>query len=380
VMYLLVKKVFDEKTALIAALLYSFSGFSIAFSRTAQYQSVLTLFGLLGLLFFILYCESRKVTYLLLSAVFYTVALYSHYDAIFYIFPTLFFVTKDKLKDFVLVFIMPIVLFISMFYVPYIVKGYFQLNTLGYLSKRLVGDSATLPNNSLYTFSVYNPFVGFMPLLLAGAAVALIRFRKKYLFLFMWFVLPFIVFELIFKNPGTHILQYFVPVYILAAYGFANMLDGSSKVLKYSAAVLFTAAIFLQILIQLYVFIPAFKSNYPWVESKVGFTNFQQAEKKYQLFLYGFPYNRGWDQAAKYLNSQKGTRGFYTNDNTVVAKYYVKKLDITVPASNFYPQYYVYVKNSQELRYPDSEFLSHYNLVSEVNPNITVYKRLDAQQ
>src|SRR5689334_61102 len=36
VFYLLVKKLFDYKVAFVASLLYSFSGFSITFSRTVQ--------------------------------------------------------------------------------------------------------------------------------------------------------------------------------------------------------------------------------------------------------------------------------------------------------------------------------------------------------
>ncbi len=361
--YLLVKKLFDIKIAFLATLLYSFSGFSVAFSRTAQYQSFLLLFGLLGLLLFLYYCDTSKRLFLILSALFYVLAFYSHYDAIFYVIPAIFILPVDKFKEIFLYFVMPIIILVSLFYVPYLYKGYFVSNTVGYLSRRLTGNPETLVNNSIFTFNVYNPFNLFLPFLIIGSLIALPKLNKNRSFMFVWFFVSFVLFTLVFKSPGTHILHYFLPIYILSAVGWL----GNKFTLKIALVV-----VAMQISSVYYVF--AYNSNYPWVASRF----FPQAQKNYQLFLYGFPYNRSWTQIAEYLNSQKGARGFYTNDNTVVAKYYVKKLDVTIPATNFYPQYYVYVYNNQEFRYPNQEFLSHYSLVQKIDLDADVYKRIDS--
>ena len=47
VFYLLSKKLFNDKVALLSTILFSFSGFNIAFSRTVQYQSFLILLAYL---------------------------------------------------------------------------------------------------------------------------------------------------------------------------------------------------------------------------------------------------------------------------------------------------------------------------------------------
>lgn len=375
VFYILVKKLFDIKVATVAAVLYSFNGFSVAFSRTAQYQSPLILFGLSGMFLFLLYRDTGRKIFLILAALLYTLAFYCHYDAVFYLVPVLFFVKKANLKEVSLYFAVPIITLMSIFYIPYVYKGYFASTTLGYLSRRLSGSSEALPNSSLYTFSVYNPFVLLLPFLIVGAAFALTVLKKNSRFMLAWFLIPFVVFELVFKSPGTHILHYYLPVYILSALGWVYFTNKQGIILKRLLMSLVVLVSVAQIFSSYYVFIPTFGANYPWISSKLAFLSFPQAQRKYQLFLYGFPYNRGWSQISEYLNVQKGARGFYTNDNTVVAKYYVKKLDITIAAPDFYPQYYVYVYNNQEFKYPDQGFLSHYSLVQKIDSTADIYKR-----
>jgi len=60
IFYFVVKKLFGNTASYFSTIIYAFSGFSVAFGRTAQYQSFLMLFGFLSLLFILLSKETKK--------------------------------------------------------------------------------------------------------------------------------------------------------------------------------------------------------------------------------------------------------------------------------------------------------------------------------
>jgi hypothetical protein len=342
VLYFLVKKWFGPKIAAFSSILFSLNGLYIAFSRTAQYQSLYVLLGLLGLLllthaFEVLFTRNDlkgACKFLFLSSVSLGLASLAHYDAIFFIFPALvFFLQKTyglKQSKLLLLctFLLPLTLIACSFYIPYFKNGFFEDNTVGYLERRIEGQ-AYLPNNSLYTLKVYNPFYwALLPLIFALFSFAG-GFSKNKMTAFAWFALPFIVFELIFLNPGTHIHNYVLPLIILAAVGFDNFCSvfrssAISLFVQLGVFVLFGVAFALQT----YIYVPIFNSAYPWkrLPAPLSYFMLPAVDKQYHLYLYGFPYDRQWSEVAAFMNTQKGAHGFYTNDNTVVAKYYLKTL------------------------------------------------------
>ena len=133
---------------------------------------------------------------------------------------------------------LPLFLIVGSFYVPYFYKGYFVQNTLTYLNKRVLGDLRNARNYSAFTIYFYNPisliFVFYLlPLLLV--------FKKKITekkageqnnvrMLFSWFILSFITYQFFIANPGTHIHNYLIPLYILAGYSviyISNLIKSS---------------------------------------------------------------------------------------------------------------------------------------------------------
>jgi len=342
VFYLLVKKLFDTRVGLIAAFLFSISGFNVAFSRTVQYQSFLVLFGLLSVYLFL---QSRLV----LSSISLAIAFYAHYDALFYLVPILYLIVlkEVKVKNFLKSFAVPFVVLIGIFYIPYIYKGYFAKNTLNYVLKRIEGRDYT-KNNSLYTYFLYNPT--FLSVALLFTPLYLF-FKKKVepnvKVLLFWFIVPFLVFELIVMNPGTHVQNYFFPLFILAAYVLSEFYDQiKNKRLKIVYLVFLVLGAWCLVLSSLSVYVPTFNKGYPWKTF---------ADKRYSLFLYGFPYQRGWDQIGKYLKSKRAT-GFYTDDNAIASQYYTYGISFTPPGPNFMPEYYVRVFDNQEFGRIENEF------------------------
>lgn len=374
VFYLLVQEFTGKKTAFFSTILFSFNGFSLAFARTVQYQSFLVLFGLFAIYAYLIFKKKAKLYWLWISAVSFALAFYCHYDAVFFLAPVLFLSSIDlkhkdiSLKNYLVSFVLPLVLLVSAFYIPYTFGGFFEKNALGYLTRRLAGSEESLEHSSLYTFRIYNPLdiaLLFIVLLAVLGGIYLIK-QKKDLFLIIWFLLPFSVFEFLFKHPGTHILNYFIPLYIIAGYGFIYLLDlVKYKLIKNIVAMLVILYLAVFVGVQIYIFTPIFNANYPWDGISVyKFSSPNSA--KYQTFLYGFPYNRGWaDIRAKMFNFGD-VDTFYTNDNAVVAKYYLKEFAISPPGGEFLPKYYIEVPFSQEFKVTPASILDNYTIVDQI--------------
>lgn len=364
VFYLLVQRLFgSRKVSLFSSLLFTLNGFYIAFGRTAQYQVIYILFGLTSFYLLVRGLKSAKykLHFLVLSGFTMGLAFLAHYDAVFFLVPmAVYYLSFSKYKpDYLKIglFLTPLLIVAGIFYAPYIYTGHFAENTVGYLSKRVTGKDY-IQNDSLYTISVYNPLLVFY-LLVAFCLIAIKKNNPQNLYLVIWFVLPFLLFQLVFKNPGTHIHNYLLPLLILAGIGYRDFSNKYGDKADLLAAVLFSV----YLVIQLFVFIPAFNNGYPYKNSKfVGVIDLPKVDKSKQLFLYGFPYYRSWEKIGAKLSSYNRVQGFYSNDNTDVAYYYLQKYPVTEPGNNFLPQYYIEIPDSQEFRSSEPDFIKNYVL------------------
>lgn len=361
VFYYIVRELFGSKTASVSSLLYSLNGLFVAFSRTAQYQSFLLLFGFLAIGFLLRFCKFPKRILLIASSFFLALAFLSHYDAVFFAiiaFMMLFKFHKDGkvlAKDVLLWYVLPFSILTLPFYFPYIVGGYFVEHTIGYLSRRVLGSVNDRISSSSYTFQIYNP-VSLTWTLYLFAVIPVYEFLRSKSFLwghrvlFVWFLVPFIIFELILSNPGTHILNYVIPLTILAGVGIVRFVDGIESLLVKNVFMSFTAAIFLiYFIFDLVIYVPVFNDGYPWRVSKKGSFLLRKADKSYNLFLYGFPYYREWEKMNRF-HVENGIRSFYTNDNVTVGEYYLFGIpSVAISQTGQMPQYYIFVRDSQQL-------------------------------
>ncbi|MFC1722177.1 glycosyltransferase family 39 protein [Patescibacteria group bacterium] len=231
VLYLLLDKIFNKRVALIGTTLFGLNGFYIAFSRTTQYQSFLVFFGLLSIYFGYLYYESslkNKNQYLVLSAVMLAGAYLCHYDALFFDVAVGFILLKKIFEDkrsvieILKYFLVPFLVVISIFYVPYYIYGYYVSNTANYVGRRLVGKDL-LQNLSWYTFWIYNPQIiwAFLSVFIVPYFYKQSSWKRN--FVLFWFLFSIIFFEFIFSNPGTHIHNYFLPFMILVSLGINDV-------------------------------------------------------------------------------------------------------------------------------------------------------------
>ena len=364
--YILVRLLFGFKSALISTALFSLNGFMLAFSRTAQYQSFLILFGLLSIIFAYLFFKELSIKnryYLFLSAFFLGLAFLSHYDAVFFGLVTIFILTQKVISDkvvfkgVILFFVLPLVFIISAFYIPYISSGYFQKNTINYVSKRISGKEYK-PNNSYYTYKVYNPSYGSSIILFFGfLSLIFLKSWKRYMLL-IWFGVPFLLFEIVFSNPGTHILNYVIPLVIFSGVflNYLTMFLGSRVKIFHGYLVIFVF-ILVFVVSQAQVFVPVLNNGYPWIGNKVN--------NKYNLFLYGFPYNRCWRQVRGYFLQNGMPRSFYTNDNITIGEWYLRGIPSKIITDSQFPEVYISVNNNHEYRIEDKEVLGRYEIIKE---------------
>lgn len=336
VLYILIRRKFGVLVAFVATFLFSTNGFYIAFSRTVQYQSFLILFGLLALLFTDLYVSGKEKLYLVLSGTFLGLAFLSHYDAIFFVVPILFLLKDDFRSRNIWLFFVPVAFLTLFFYIPYVVGGYFEEYTMGYLERRLV---KAIASGSIFTYLTYNPMLPRF-LIYIFAPIALVFRKDKFVAaLILWFLVPLIAFEIVVSSPGTHMHNYVLPLSLLSSIGIVKVIRlFKNNMLKAAIVSLLFTLLFGLFSFQATIFVPMFVRGYPWVVRKFDTT-------KNQLFVYGFPYKRGWGEIAAYLR-ERGVRSFYTTDNVTIGEFYLR--GVPVDLSN--PHFFVHVFDNQRFQ------------------------------
>lgn len=392
--YFLTKNLFNVESAVIASLLFNFNGFFIGFSRTVQYQSILLFFSLLSIHCTYQFIYKAKSRFYLFAASFFTsIALLSHWDGLFFLLPQVIlllayilndsvrYTQRTKIYQTILYYFLPLFVLCSFFYFPYITQGYFNNYFFNYISKRALGIEQ-LANNSFITTFIYNPnLLYFLSFFAIFIVVFFTENNKKIIVstLLTWFISAFFLYEYGISNPGTHIYVYLTPLILLFSYGTSIIYSFcKKKVHSYilqSVFLVYTLTLFIYCS---YVFIPYLNTGYPWINTSIfrvlPLRNIEKYRHNNQLFLYGFVYNRGWDQISEYLKS-KGIHNFYTNDNVTVGEYYLLGVPATPIDHEQLPEYYISVYDNQEFN-PTHEVVPQ---LYKLEKSIYVHDKLSAE-
>lgn len=334
VLYKLVTQLFNTKVAFYASLLLSINGLFIAFSRIAQYQSFVILFALLTLYF--LATADKNVNKLYMAAVMWALSILSHYDGVF-IAPMVGALvwqwyknanlSKNKKLKVITKFALLFTLLISIFYIPFVLS--LTDGTLNYWQGRITSAGSKI-SSSHYLFELYNP-IGMLYFYYLFSLIGLVfAIRKPTLSnigLILWLAFPLIFMELLVSIPGTHIYTYLIPAIILIALGITTLEQQLQKVkLKlftqaYESVVALMLCFFT--LIAFHIFVDN-KYEYPWEEEAILRLQLAKPLQYYHLSLFGFPYNRHWEEIADYLASYDVTIPYTTNERGSISSYYIK--------------------------------------------------------
>jgi hypothetical protein len=333
---------FDDRVALLATGLYATNGMIVALSRLAQYQAMMMLFTALALYFFskALFEERYRLSGWLLGATAWAVGVLAHFDGMlilpFVLYIAIQYLLKYKtIRPIVLSGVLFSVIVLS-FYGPYGLA--LSHSTVNYWEDRFSGDPDKL-QSSAFLFKIYNPLYTYplyVVLTALGALCMAWAFWKRRdllrnTFLLLWLLGVVIFFEVVMSEPGTHILNYQIPLTILMAFGVSSVLDflggldlTAGKVLKAVGSVS-AAAVFAFLVAQSYAVYVDHSREYPYQSEKLLGRDLPTVDpdEGYELRIFGFPYNRGWQDIREYVSKDPTKRIYATNDKDSIAVFYM---------------------------------------------------------
>jgi len=349
---------FGRRIALYASLFLTVNGLFVGLNRIVQYQPFVILFSILSIYAISLAIKREKwrIVGLYIGMLFWGVAVLSHYDGLF-IAPFVIYLlccwytgdvnlpVRTRLKHMLLSSGICI-LIPAIFYVPFIfsisegTRTYWILR----LQEPVVVDTI---RSSLVTFQIYNPFI-VIYLYFAFGILSILKIKKTFPVI-LWFIFPWIVLEGVVYDPGTHIYTYLLPATILIAFGVAVAEDVLEKVIgdvygrvlsKAGLAILFT---FLFTLSH-FVYVDH-TPEYPWERRGYFIWTLEEPDRKYRLWLFGFPYYRYWEEIGEYITSTENNGFYFTNEKQSIASRYVP-YEFDVNRSSIY----IHIYNPQSLR------------------------------
>lgn len=395
VFYKLVRLYFNRQIAVFSTFFMATNGFLIGLSRIAQYQAYVILFMLLALYFFTKAVKDERwaVKGLYLGFISWALSILSHYDGVFIGFLVLYlaftwgkrYFKTPKFKHAVISGVLFVVL-LSAFYLPYLL--HFDASTWSYWEGRISGSVSGKVSSSMYLFKVYQPiYVLQIYIILAGLCGAgllswlLAKKYKKFSYLtvdgftlpayfpiFLWLLPPLIFMESI-SVPGTHIYSYLLPLSIFVGSGISYVYQLIDKLFSfrilYAAFYTSVAVVFAFIYAQSYAIFVNNYYEYPWENEQFLVWTLPKPSPIFHLSIFGFPYNRGWEQIREILHSDPEIKAWSCNERAALSRYYIN-LEKNVDKAG----YLVYILNPQTFTNSLSEKKAAY-WVSKYTPVYT---------
>ncbi|MFN2127426.1 MAG: ArnT family glycosyltransferase [Anaerolineales bacterium] len=358
--FLFVKNLYNDLIAFFSTFFFATNGIIVGLSRIVQYQSLVFFFTTLTLasLVFALKKPKFHVWGLYIGMVSWALALLSHYDGIF-IAPMVIYLiyrwikeSAIDLKEKYIHLIISSAISISLvaaFYIPFIFS--ITQSTLSYFVSRVQVNPLEHKSGSIIIFNGYQPIFAFylyLGLAVAGffavglSALKLKGFlgeifknipgiltvnnlRTSYI-LVIWFLFPFVALEVIADDPGTHIYNYLIPLFIIMGIGIWYILPLINLFMRQtpSRVVYFAGLSFIFFLLftQSYQIFVDHRREYPWESKKYLFWDIE-LPYKIRLPLYGFPYYRNWEGISRYLAARPERMRYVSNEKKEITSYYL---------------------------------------------------------
>lgn len=330
---------FGQRAGLIAALLWAVNGFAIAFSRIAQYQMLVVLWGCVGLITAWRYRRSGRPRWLYLTTAFLAGGLLAHYDAVLFAPAAAwaalgYDVGRRRLN--LRVWAPAVVLGVAiagLFYVPYALDPSFG-QTLSYLvNDRLGAGSGESPIRfagadvwRMITF--YNSLwyvLGLVVLIVMGlwqVAAKHLTFAAVLLF-----TVPVLFYGLLVADPRTHVYTLFPGGVILAGLAVSHVWERGrqsrlvvARIGVSTLSILWLAIVFLYVYLMFVDVTP--ERQRTWAENRplpALYPTTWDEPPKYGLF--GFPYQAGWRVTPDLLGM--GNYPYGSNEEKEVTNWYM---------------------------------------------------------
>lgn len=437
--YAIGRRFLGQSTGFWAALLMALNGFAVAFGRIVQYQSLVLLYGALALYCALCFAQSGRRRDLWLCALFGSLGLWAHTDAIFAVAVAALVVLAGLWRRrvapgaWVRLLSGPLLLggvLLAAFYVPYALHPYFAAareyvglrlgrppydnlgylitigtvyNSIHYLAALGIGLLAVALDGlrrfqrwrwilpvvalALLAQSWVNPSAwqtggrSYVGLLYVAMLVPLLWTPGRQIgwrAALLWFALPFIAYMFLFGDPRTHVYTLFPGAALLVGWGVSA--GGAWLGRRGWLLHAFAGAILVISAGYLYIAFlshhPEYRRTYP--EHRAAFYWTPWGEQMPQKGLFGFPYRAGWKVIGS-LYAQGVLRGDYgSNEEAHITNWYTR----SAPWCSAYPRYFFVAKNVQDVQpVPLDVIAQEYALAGRVwvgaEPKIEIYERLE---
>lgn len=392
--YLLGRRMFNERVGFAAALLLAIEGYMVAFSRIVQYQSVVFLMTALSIFCFYRFfrLEEGGYKYLVLGSLFAGVGLLAHYEAIFALPVGAYLILRKarRAREWVRLAVSSLAVFAFValsFYLPFLIHPHFR-ETLSYIAESRVGGG--IPYNNLPDFFVRSTFynstyyIVFLILLMVAAAIKMLVSRRASMelkTLLLWFTVPFILYFFLMRKVHTHYYLIFAPWILIGGTvidGWRQSIQGMVKRRKALLGIPSALAVALILVFAYYTYMvfvqhnPEYKRTYPEHKNRFYWTVYSEIPGG---GYFGFPYRAGW-KVIGYLYDKGILAGDYdSNEESLITTWYTRG-ELRCPNN---PEYYFVAKNVQDVQeIPIALIKEKYNLAGTIlvegEPKLWIYQ------
>lgn len=290
-------------------------GILLGFSRIVQYQMPMLLFCACGWILILVGAWKRHPSWL---GLFFGAALLCHYDALFVVAPGVIlcgYLALNRRRSrlpFILATFLTIAL-TAVFYVPFVLSSSFA-ETSAYLTARAA--SSPLPTFNFprwfMTWSIYSgwtislviPAIFILGLVLSLAGGLEKCAKKDFVALVVW-IIPLAIFGFVFSKPNTHFLIA-TPAIIVS---LCLLVRRMPRRFALAAAIAVTGSLIGSVAHQQKLFF-AERTGRPQLRASV--------------VEFGFSHRTGLHAAVAFLRERKLTGSFATNDDPLVAQWYLR--------------------------------------------------------
>ena len=173
-----------------------------------------------------------------------------------------------------------------------------------------------------------------------------------------WFLIPFILLEVVVSIPGTHIYSYLIPTFLFMGFALFHIdlivrtvigrderePSDQSNLVILLPAILYSSVCLLFIFLTLqsyYVFVDH-TYEYPWENKKFLVWTLPKPTPIFHLSMFGFPYFRHWDEIGNFIRNDRQSTFYTTNERVSISRYHV---DFDKDGEK--AGYYIYINNPQ---------------------------------
>ena len=349
--YFVIKKLTGNKTtAFIAAFLFSFNGFIVAFGRVAQYQSLNLFFSLLAVYFYsalISPNEHHKIRKTMFGTLALSLSVLSHWDVVYFVPVILtifikFLLNREYPKSYKTRIVLYNFILGTLLLAPYLVlyiSSYMgNTDNREYFSSRVSFSSSVEIERDLGRIVLYNPFLmvqvyaifGFIGIIYDLLTLFIKKLRTPFSGVFtLWFVVVTLLFLFVIGYPGTHLYNFLIPLMILSSLGFYSVIKLFPKWAKV-LPIIFCAGVLVFLFHQSERIFVDSVNEYPWQQEtiyKYTTQEYSQKDGVVQRNLIGFPHYRKWKEINKFINEENARRetaiGYITNDHPTISQFYM---------------------------------------------------------